>query len=113
MERTERKKRKKSSQQVCGEDGTRKRLKIEREHEDEGGEKEEGEEEVTAGTSLSATKPVKKGKRVKNSSAAGGSKWPAEKAQAATKRLKRRKKHKISTSAAEKLTNARLKSYGF
>ena len=119
MERTERKKREKSSQHVCKEDKRRKKLKIETECEDEGGEKEEEEEEevvvVTVGTSLSAAKSVKKGKRVKNLSTASGSKWPAEKekAQAATKRLKRRKKHKISTSAAEKLTSARLKSYGF
>ena len=119
VERTERKKREKSSQNVCKEDKRRKKLKIERECEDEGGEKEEEEEEevvvVTVGTSLSAAKSVKKGKRVKNLSTASGSKWPAEKekAQAATKRLKRRKKHKISTLAAEKLTRARLKSYGF
>ena len=117
VERTERKKREKSSQHVCKEDKRRKKLKIERECEDEGGEKEEEEEEevVTVGTSLSAAKSVKKGKCVKNLSTASGSKWPAEKekAQAATKRLKRRKKHKISTSAAEKLTSARLKSYGF
>ena len=118
VERTERKKREKSSQNVCKEDKRRKKLKIERECEDEGGEEEEEEEEeevVTVGTSLSAAKSVKKGKHVKNLSTASGSKWPTEKekAQAATKRLKRRKKHKISTSAAEKLTSARLKSYGF
>ena len=109
VERTERKKREKSSQNVCKEDKRRKKLKIERECEDE------EEEVVTVGTSLSAAKSVKKGKRVENLSTASGSKWPAEKekAQAATKRLKRRKKHKISTSAAEKLTSARLKSYGF
>ena len=120
VERTERKKREKSSQNVCKEDKRRKKLKIERACEDEDGEEEEEEEEeeevvVTVGTSLSAAKSVKKGKCVKNLSTTSGSKWPAEKekAQAATKRLKRRKKHKISTSAAEKLTSARLKSYGF
>ena len=133
VERTERKKREKSSQNVCKEDKKRKKLKIERECEDEGREEEEEEEEeeevvvvtvgtslsaaksVKKGTSLSAAKSVKKGERVKNLSTASGSKWPTEKekAQAATKRLKRRKRHKISTSAAEKLTSARLKSYGF
>ena len=105
-EQPEHKKRRKRHQPASesrDRDGTRKKIRGE---EGEGGVVgESAVDKAASGSSGVKSKGKVKRKRTK----AAGDELPA----ATTKRLKHRKKHKISSSAAEKLSSARLKSYGF